>query len=404
MEAGVKALAAFPPQQRAVLADVVASRLRADDNWYCRQVIAQTAMRLCRRSDLASAEANLDIAMRFGSDLGVFSISNAEALLSAGKPDQAVTVAKRAGELSSESADVQCQVGRLLNRHADRQETLSFYEAALNALSEPQVRDLRVQYLQYLCSKGPKEEIAERVRTLGALGAADEKLLEGTRTEAATAYRAIVRNEALLVGRRIDAWAGWLRSSPKEAVDAGQSLISQAKSADSVVWLARQVWETLAEHKHIVSGRNVVPRTGGQGPADAVDDLLPQFALLVEKAIAVAPEACLCGESPESGGSLRVPAAVLLAASTKPEKAVEVLTKPVCCEIPPPPGGWKGPPGMPPPPDANEPRRVTTPGNGDVAKWGKEVIDLLNRLGASADVVQAMEMALASAQEPAGDQ
>jgi hypothetical protein len=383
IEEGLTSLAALTPDQRKAVVDVIVERLKSGDNWYGQGQIVQAAKRLLLKADAADADAYVEIAAKFDNGSSFLDVNTMRSLFSTGKIEAAATMAMHACDAYPGQVEQLCVVGNLLAQYADAGAASTYYKRALSKAPKPQVRDIRLQYLQWLSEKRGEEELRAAVGQLGPVASVDEQLVKGKLQEAAQGYAKVVWNNALSLDQRLDGLAGWLTVNPDDATNDAEKMIAQVKTAenapDLLRWLGWQLWK--AAKADALQSQSA--------STEAVKKRTTKMAAIMEALIAADMAACFT-ENPQANiQSLRVPASALFALCGQPEKAAEILNRRATYKIPAPPEGWRNPPGAPAPSpaDAYAPRTVTSPSSQrEIARWERGVMTLLQGLRASGPV------------------
>ena len=393
-EAGLKGLAAVSETQRQALLAVLQERMKG--NWYRQAEIGRKALDMAVEpsGDVDKVGAYSQIAIDLGRQSGSLSLDAAARLARAGRRHEAGEMALALAAAQPADAQVQARAAGLLwDELGDVTQGATLYQRALASLPEPDVWDVRIQYFARLQAARKNQQMAFLCQQLSdPIADADALLVAAKYQDAATGYRRVLEDGATPPLRQVMAWAGLLASVPDAALGESGMVTEHfatavpALRARLIDWLGVHLWRAI--ETELRGGRPVSTDVISVGRRlGECQKWEPRVAAAMERLIAVDEVSFLRPRLRREPPSLRFPAATAFALSGQVDKALLLLKREIQCEVAPPPSGWMNPPGVAPPPDADKPRLLKTPRDGEAARQMVDLVRLLGQCPNTADRV-----------------
>jgi len=368
-----------------------------------RMMLAQAALEMFLRPPAGmtiNPKEYYDIALKIGQGTSIVSFDTAQQLYQGGKETEAVqmvtqlTVEQPADEL------LQLRAARFLRSVGNQAATTTLYQQALITIPEPQRREVRLDYLEYLQWQKNDDEITKLQTGKNALLAGDAALVTARYDDAVKQYVKLATSATTPIEQRLAAWAGLLDADPGQALTLGEDLLQAVAKADPqlrttlAAWTGRQLWAAMSREVPAKPGSFVMGWRQHFRPAHDVKGWETQAAALAAQLLDIDTEACLRPDPRFTPDSFRYPAAMLYALAGEPKKATEILSRTMEYKIPPPPGGWRIFDGTPAP-DADKPRTRTTPTLTEAKKMTMQLMEDLARCPKADERVPALSAVLA---------
>jgi len=276
-------------------------------------------------------------------------------------------------------------------RAGDYPATAEAYQAGLTAIREPYVRDIRLDYDEFLVTMArlkPKDYtppiLADVQQDPDPLVAGDALLVGAQYPAASAKYQAVLHDANAPFIRRLSAWAGLLDSAPAAALQQAPAVLaaiekhSPAERAEELRWLGRQLARAV--------GREI-PRKPGAIPYATRMQYRPlreaagwetALVTLVDRMLAMDANVLLQPDKLAPQQTFRYTASLIYGLAGHDDRAKAIITREITYTLPAPPGGWPTF-GGPKTPDTDTPRQFTSPARGEAERVMQEVMDALAR-------------------------
>ncbi len=269
----------------------------------------------------APAEEFLDIVFTYGKLADLLNLNLAQRCFINRHAPEALRVVDAVLAAHPTEDAVHLAAAKLLWSNRQTAAMLDRLAASQRTVPEPQVRAVRRAALEYrIILKNNNRPEADGT-DFAALRKGDDRclagdllLLEGDKPAAAAQFRAEFTADNTPLPRRVDAWLGWLESDPSAAVR------ERAELAHAIAALPEAEKTPLAAY--LLHAALPVALKAAAPVSRALTALL---ADLYDQA----PAACLIPPADTAPDDLRLSLAALLVVGQQPEKAVEVIKRPI---------------------------------------------------------------------------
>ena len=394
-------LASIPKKLRPAIGTTMLAYVKDPPN---RLMIARAALEMFLRPPegiTVDPKEFYAIALIIGQGTSIISFETAQQLLQGGKEAEAVEMVSQLTVAQPADVLLQLRAARFLRSMGNQVATTTLFQQALVTVPEPQRRDVRLDYLEYLQWLKKDDEIAKLQTGKDSLLAGDAALVAARYDDAARQYANIVTSAVTPVEQRLAAWAGMLDADPGQALTLGKTLLPEMAKVDPqlrpslVAWSGRQLWVAVSRVVPAKPGSFVIGRRQQFRPLAEVKEWEKMAAALATQLLEIDTEACLRPDPRFTPDSFRYPAVMLYAFAAEPNKAIEILSRTIDFQIPPPPGGWRIFDGTPTP-DTDKPRKGSTPTPAETKKLTMQVLDDLSRCPAAAERVPPLSALIAN--------
>lgn len=393
-------LASIPKDKRAAVETTFLAQVTDPPN---RMMLARTAIDMFLRPPAGitvDPKEFYTLALKIGKGTSIVSFDTAQQLLQGGKSPEAVQMVTQLAIDQPADELLQLRAARFLRTMGDQAAATTVYQQALITVPEPQRRDVRLDYLEYLQWQKKEDEITKLQTGKDALLAGDAALVAARYEDAAKQYATTLTSATAPLEKRLAAWIGMLDADPEQALKLGKDLLQELTKSDPkmrsslVAWTARQLWSAMSREIPPKPGTFVIGWRTHFRPVHDVKDWEIQAAALATQLLDIDPEACLRPDPRFTPDSFRYPAAMLYALSGDPKNATAILGRTLEYHIPPPTGGWRIFDGTPTP-DTDKPRTGTTPTLAESKKLTMLLVEDLSRCPNANERVPALSAVIA---------
>ena len=358
-----------------------------------RQMYADSALQLyLRPPDGITVDPRefLAVALKVGKGTKIVSFDTAEKLSQEDKFEEAIQMVTILAEAKPNDDLLQLRAVQMIRNTGKNDIALAFYKKALTRITEPQRREIRLDYLEYLQLLKKDDEITKLQNGNDALMAGDAFLVMKKYDEATKEYAKIAVNLKAPIEKRLASWIGVFDSSPNTALRNGNYFSQELAKADVknrpalLAWICRQLWAVVSREVPPIPGSFRYSSRGNYRPLHDVKDWEKQAAVIATNLLKIDEVTCLRDDNLYISASFRYGAAMIYGMAGDAQKASDIISKPVEYQIDPPEGGWVIFDGTPMP-DFDKPRKFNKPTENDKKKMILEVLADLSRCDKAAE-------------------
>jgi hypothetical protein len=344
----------------------------------------------------ASPKEYFDIALNIGRQTGLLNHSMVDEMIQYGMTDEAIVLIRELAAAQPADVGTQFNTFRELWNCNDFSGVLTCLQSAQKNVAEPQTREIRQQYIEYLKLIKIREykvpgavDITTFEQNIDLCMAGDSLLAQDKFPEAMAKYIEVFSNKNLPLARRLDAWYGWIDCDPDNALKVSDKVIKEIEKTDmpqralfagaTSLQLCRVAGRTMPRPNKTI----LLTRGAEVGKAKRFHEpnnpasIKVIIAKLLDSLIDIAPEEILVNSASRNNLYLRLDIAEIMSLANMPDRAIAALKHPAVKIIQPPIGGWCDPLGKPLK-DANEPRTYTYPAKGEIYYSSEKLLSMLN--------------------------
>jgi tetratricopeptide (TPR) repeat protein len=326
----------------------------------------------------------LAIALKVGKGTNIVSFDTAMKLSQEDKFEEAIQMVTILAEAKPTDDLVQLRAAQMIRNTGKNDIALAFYKKALTRVPEPQRREIRLDYLEYLQFLKKDNEIIKLQNGNDALMAGDAYLVMKKYDEATVEYAKVANNPKSSIEKRLASWIGVFDSAPDKALKNGNYYPQELAKVDLknrpalVAWICRQLWAVVSREVPPIPGSFRYSSRGNYRPLHDVKDWEKQAAVIATNLLKIDEVTCLREDNLYNAMSFRYGAAMIYGMAGEAQKASDIISKPVEYQIDPPEGGWVIFDGTPMP-DFDKPRKFNKPTENDKKKMIMQVLADLSR-------------------------